>query len=164
MIHITSQYLESQRVLKIICHKHGRPVRGSERHKQRRHITATPNIGRNDISHNSSSCIHKHQSALLSAAKHRCMKMGTHTVGHGEIKHLSDTRRKRLKYRDSHRNVNLVCMYTVGCRKLPECKNITHKHTQQDRREYKQESDEPSYGVVKLWDTFMYGWSGSVCT
>lgn len=68
---------------------------------------------------------------------------------------------KRLKYRNSHGNIYPLCMYTVGCRKLRTWKWHTQAYTAR-LGEYKQESVNPSYGVFKLWDAFMYRW-GSVC-
>lgn len=53
-----------------------------------RHGATLPNIGRNYISLYFL-CVHKHQSTPLSVAKHRCIKIDTFTVGHGQIKQPS---------------------------------------------------------------------------
>lgn len=129
-----SQYLESQRVLKIICHNRYGPVRGSERHKhthtrERRHGATLPKLDWNYISHNSYSCIHKHQRETTIYSQTQMHKNGHIHVGTWKDKTFFLRRAYMpLKYRNWYRSVDLLCMYTVGRRKLS--KEWREHHTQ----------------------------------
>lgn len=127
-------------------------VRGSERHKRTRTHTrgsdaAPPNIGRNYISHNSYSCIHKHQKQTRICGQTQMHKYGhrhSGTRGHKTSRrhadHCSTENSQGQKSEPAvHVHSGMLANYEKNGR-------TSHKHTQTwththiyttDRREYK---------------------------